>query len=646
MFWFFSKKEVNMKKRGQITLFIIVGIILLLAIAVFIMYQKQIVVFKPERVIPPEIAPLKRYVEDCAYTTAEKGIRLIGANGGFISFPEEIELDPASYLSVTPLFPELKTPLWRYRGRTRIPSEHRIKTDLEHYIEENLDTCLMELSPFITMFDIKKGNMSTIVDLTETGVEIELIYPLEIFIKLKNQTIKLDKFETTVPLRLKTLYELAKKIMQEENADLFLEETTIDLIALDSDIPYTDLAFTCKPKIWYVADVRDKLKHLLRTDLPLIRVDKTAYEPVPQEQLYVENHFKWEVTSLRYDTTHVSFTYDEKWPLELYIRPNEGPILRSNPQRGQQILSTLCIHIWHFTYDVRYPVLVTITDEAEKGHDRYTFNFAFEVAINHNRPDKTNFGITTFEFEPAARAERFCAEMHTNMLTVHTFENISTDEYGDLPYDPIDGVNITFTCIRLECPMGQSEYAFGGAVAWLQAEFPYCINGVLKGSKENYKDTQIFVSTDEEKSVDLYLTPLIKKNFTVVKHYQYDPYIEKPLEEEEMAIITIKRRNTTFSNAVYPPIEELAELKLLSGGESDFPYFTYDLEIFLADDKTGIIGGYSAVWTPDWTKLKLANSIKFHILEWPHTEKEYQQYLYITGLRNASKAIPEPEFIS
>ena len=309
--------------------------------------------------------------------------------------------------------------------------------------------------------------------------------------------------------------------MQEENTDMFLEEKTIDLIALDPDIPYTDIEFTCEPKIWYKSDIRNKLKHLLRTDLPLIRVDKTKYKPIPQDRPYEANHFVWEVSSLRYPTTHVSFTYDEKWPFELNIMPSDGEFLRSNAQKGQELLSAFCMHLWHFTYDVRYPILVTITDEAAKGHGKFTFNFGIEIGVNHNAPDKTNFGTTRFEFNSGAEAaDRFCIETPRNILTVHTFENVSTDDYGDLIQE-IDKVNLTYTCMKFKCPMGQSEWAFGGSVAILSEEFPYCINGVLKAEKEGYETAKKFVSTNKEKSTEIYLTPIIKRNITVVKHYQY-----------------------------------------------------------------------------------------------------------------------------
>lgn len=612
---------------------------ILLAIAIFIMYRTETAIFRPEKVIPPEVAPLQRFVDDCLTITATDGIRLLAANGGFIRFPQEIQYDPRSYISNSPL-PDTKYPLWRYKGQFRIPPEQYMVDDLKYYIESNLGDCLQNLDAFRNMFEIETENISLDIELENTGVYVKMLYPLTMTITQKEQVFNLDEFESFIPLRLKTLYDLANEIMDNENNNLFIERRAIDLISLDPDIPYTDMEFTCQPKMWRVDEVTEKFKLLLENNLPLIRVDKTKYRPVPDDQPYVANHFIWDVTSVKYPTTHVSFSYDPGWPLDFYVSPNKGLILTSNPGRGQDLLSFLCIHMWHFTYDARFPVLATITDDAAKNRESLTFNFAFDAGINSNLPDASNFGSNPFVFDSFSDSESsFCAETPYHILTVHTFENISTDEYGDLTKDIAD-VNISYTCIRYKCNMGQTEWSFRGAVSILSKEFPFCVNGVLRGSKEGYEDTYTFVSTDKEKKVDLYLNPIVNKDVEVVKHYKLSLQIEEELDNDENAYIKITRKNSTFtSGALYPPIEDMSQIKLLAKWD-----YTYDVEIFLLDD-TGIIGGYKGEWTPAWTELKDAYKIKFHVLEMPYTQDIEEQYEFYTSLDSLSNTIPKPEII-
>jgi len=630
------------KKRGQITIFIILGILILLIIFLFIYFRQATTVFKPERVVPPELKPFDEFVGSCIDRVARNGINILGANGGFIRFPPEIDFDYQSTLKTNPLFPSIKTPLWHYKGQTRIPSEEYMKEDLAYYINQNLDECLGNLEAFKQQFEIiELEPRKVLVDLTDNSVDVTLDYRLEIRSLVENQTTRITEFKTSVPIRLKTVYELARNVMEEELKDKFIELRTIDLLALDKSTPYTDLEFTCSPKIWYVSDINAKLKRLLEANLPLIRVEKTSYEPIPADQPYVANHYIWEVTDVKYPSTHVSFSYDRTWTLQLHISPNEGYFLKSNAQRGFDLMSFFCMHLYHFTYDIKYPVLVTITDDQGKNHEKYTFNFGIETGVNHNRPDKTNFGISFFDFTQKDTADRFCIEAESNLLTVHTFENISTQEYGDL-YAEIAGVNLTYTCIRFKCPMGQSEWQFRGAVALLTQEVPFCINGVLRGTKPGYDEAYTFVSTDAEKTVDLYLTPSILKNVTVVKHYVIGDRVdsEQPIEETQTAIITIKKKDFR-STAFYPPSQGIpSELKF--NGKWDY---TYELEIYLVDDRT-ILGGYIGNWTIPWNKLVGTRMLKFHVVEFPYTEEPEKQFMYMTALPETSKKVPGPEFLA
>ncbi|MBW2995966.1 hypothetical protein KY332_01565 [Candidatus Woesearchaeota archaeon] len=632
-----------MRKKGQITLFIILGIVLLLGIGLFLYLRQATTVFTPERVVPPELKPIDTFVSDCINNIATDGVNILGANGGFIRFPDEISSDQRSYLGGSPLFPSIKVPLWHFRGQTRYPSEDYMKEDLAHYIDQNLDECLSNLEPFQNQFTIQElAPRAITVDLTDESVKVTLDYPLEFTSKAEQKVTRINQFVGDVPVRLKTVYELAKEIVLQELDDKFLEERTIDLIALDPRVPYTDMEFTCSPKIWYVDDVEARIKDLLHYNLPSIRIEKTDYLDIPDTRPYVQNHYIWTVTDLNYRNTHVNLNYDPTWPIELQIRPNQGTFLKSNAQRSADLMSFLCIHMWHFTYDVKYPVMVTITDDAARNHNQYTFNFAFEVSINHNEPDKTSFGITEFDFQQRASSEEFCAEEATTLIKVRSWENVSTPDINF--YEELPGVNISFTCIRFNCPMGVTERKFHGIEdAFIQELFPVCVNGVVRGTKQGYEENFVFATTDKEKTVDIYLTPTILKDITFVKHKAFlDSDLvrqEESLDDDQSVIITIKRKGLQ-SSAIYPSEEEiLSQLKFHAKWD-----YEYEIEAYLADDR-GIYGGYMGKWTPAWNDLRRAKQIKFHVVEFPFSRDEEKQLQYLTNIEKKSKLVPTPELI-
>src|SRR3989338_4190797 len=81
-------------KRGQITIFILVGVIILFAIAAVLYITKTSATeqFTAESepviaTVPQEFQPLNSYTEKCLEDTAVQGLRILGQQGGYI-YPE------------------------------------------------------------------------------------------------------------------------------------------------------------------------------------------------------------------------------------------------------------------------------------------------------------------------------------------------------------------------------------------------------------------------------------------------------------------------------------------------------------------------------------------------------------------------------
>src|SRR3989344_4564829 len=76
-----------MNKRGQVTSFIILGIVLVvIAFVVFYFFGDVLIKQKKEVIFDEsEIEPLKNYVEECIKLNGEDGLNLIGKQGGDIN---------------------------------------------------------------------------------------------------------------------------------------------------------------------------------------------------------------------------------------------------------------------------------------------------------------------------------------------------------------------------------------------------------------------------------------------------------------------------------------------------------------------------------------------------------------------------------
>ncbi len=626
-----------LNSKSQAAIFIIISLIILISGVLYFFYQRQ-AVEKEVEVVQPEIVPIKLYIENCIKSIAVDGIERIGLSGGFIRIPENIDSNPKAYLSTYPAS-GFKIPYWWHEGIDAVPSLEFIRQQLEFHLRNEFEGCINKFEPFSEMFEINELEEPAFdVQFNDNDVSVSLKYPLEIASRNGNFKQLAQNFGYTLPIRLKKTYELAKLIMERENNDYFIERKTIDLYSMDTDIPTTDIEATCKTKTWQLRNIKEKLMLLLRVNLPYIRIKGTSFNPnmyVPNpsgksvySQTYFQQHYIWDLgeDSTKYKNMKVAFTYDN-WPLSIYARPGQNGILRSNAEKGTEMLSFLCLHIWHFTYDINYPVLATVFDEETGENKAYQFNFAFRVAVDHNQPSRSNKGTNLFEVEPDLSSEEYCNDVQ-NEITIFTADNATGDD--------IRGVNLTFVCGRFYCDIGQSNWLSLGAAAGLTKRLPYCVNGIIKGAKDGFLESKSFIQTDKDNSYVLMLNPIKEfRNYKVVMHSLSNPNTERELKPNEKASILIKGKDIGYESfAVYPKDGDFP-LKLL-GKDA-----TYEVTIYIVDDES-IVGGYVGELKASKDELESAQEIIFHAIEQQGASDD-EKYLFVSGLGSYSKGVMAPE---
>lgn len=632
------------KKRGQITAFIILGIIILMASAVFIYLQNQSLSIDP-RNTHKKTDVLDKYVEECLILNLNNALSIASATGGYINYPFLIQNDPASYLKTSPI-DEVKMPYWWYNGENRIPPLEFIQHQIEEYIISNIDSCIDNFSA-VPGYDVyKTGDVDVKVSFGKDDVLAEMKYPLKaVKIPQQNEFNYNDyDFFIKVPIRFKEVYNVAEKIVQDEIDDTFLEYFTVDLISL-GDPKYTPIAnmdFDLKPRIWRFSKVIDELKDLLSKNLQYIKFENTDYNPYPDNFDYMKNHYIWSFDTEYHKNIRAGVTYNTNWPFRIDISPTKGGILKSGTTQFGNVLSFIGIQTWHFTYDLVYPVIITITDESTSKNDEYTFSLSTLVSIKNNRPHKENFGSEVFT-RPDMPSEKeqcdYLMDSYNVPITVRT--------YNEFTKSPVRNINLTFTCGRYNCPLGKTDWTTNGASAVLKTNFPYCTWGALRGHKEGYEDVEYFMDATEGKVVTLEFRPVKEYlNYTVVKHYFVPDNAwnkvgkEEELEKDEQAVIMIKVKNGTDQFGTYP-IDSPMPIKLFKDID-----FAYNITIYLFDNENNeLLGGYEGEFTVDSRAIEDNDNIKFHVLQYS-SESEEDLALFITGLKSYSKELTKTiEFI-
>ncbi len=645
-----SNSIINRSKKAQVTIFIILGIILLLAGALIFLFQKEVFTFKPEEIILTEKGKIENYISGCITEIGDEALFLAGLQAGYVEVPEDIFGDGNQHLKLSP---ENVVPYWARESEVSIPSLDYIEEEINKKIEEGLRDCLLGREAFEGTYDIiEKSNIEASTEAVAAKTIFNVKWDLEIKDKAGEVITELIDHTAESPIKLKRVYETAKKIMERELTDLKLEYLTQDLIALEhSKVPVSGIELSCSKKKWKVSEAKDTLKDMLRVNIRELKVEGTNFVEFPDELPYYQNHYVWDIGEISKDVS-VVFNFDSNYPFLFYVTPQKSGILESGMQGGSDMLSFLCLQTWKFTYDISYPVLVRVRDETTG----YNFQTAFTVHLVKNTPKREAAETRSpSHFVETITGEDYCRDMNM-LMTVNTYELVENNQ-GVYWREPLEDVDVSLTCLKYRCEIGQSEYGFEGRghVAGLRTVFPYCVGGILRGEKEDYKENWERVVTKNGEEFDLDLIPLFKfpvEGLKVVKH-EFEETMDgilvggaEKLDADETVMIKLvnKKEGKDFHEvewAISPGLDKkiVGESEIEFLGKADFEY---EVEIYVFDEDE-MKGGYKGNWTADWDELKNGEEIVFHTVCRESFDDETEMFGLILSLEDYSIEVPLPE---
>ncbi len=651
-----------MHKKGQLTLFAIIGIVLLLTAGIVIYFTTKKISAPLEEIIAPEdVKPVHGYVSACLYDVGREAVTLLGQQGGYIYIQAEIEKTPTSYIPLDS-FNMFKIPYWYYEGEDRVPTLAQMQGEASRYVKENIRRCTGDFSGFAKIYTVaEKGGILPETLFAEEEVIIRLKWPLDV--ATAEKTTSLKEYAARLPVRLKQMWELANRTMAYENKNEFFENLTVDLMAADDKIPMDGLTFSCSAERWHLREVRERLEKVLYYNLPFVRVENTQFIPFMEkrsayEKLAVERErmikdleagkglrepkhtpsdaFEFFRMKLDVDIApndlKAGFQYLPEWGMALNAQPNDGGVLSSNLAKGaSRFLRFLCINQWHFAYDVIYPIKMTIKDESAFKNEGFIFQFAFPVLINDNEGERKFFGLR--RFEPVEFDTEFCNNVGAQFADIRV-KGYST---GDLFAAELHGVNITYKCFNQECALGPTQADEG--YYRLRTLLPGgCTNPFITASKEGYlpKTAQL-----TEERLDMTLTKLKKMNLSIIVH-PYFAQAEQWLTEEEMsdkeASIRLSLKDEDLDQYKSYPAD--AAVELVEGTAK------YDIDINLVSNGN-LVGGYRAeALEIAYDDIAGAEKIVFHLVEFrpnPKDDKDRgEMMLFLLG-ESYQEAL-KPEF--
>lgn len=207
-------------KRGQITIFIIVGIILVVAITMGIILRKDIaqklqdVKISQSTALQQEVDKVRPFVEDCLQSAAEDAVLSVVAKGGYNAPKSSVQYD---YYNV---------PIYFNKGKETVPSMQNIASEIALAIKNNVPSCANFKAAGMPVKAVKRPEVT--ITAGKKLITIDMEWPLTVGTEAESATI--SEFSTEIKADIENPYEYAMALYNQQKAIKVL--SLIDLARL------------------------------------------------------------------------------------------------------------------------------------------------------------------------------------------------------------------------------------------------------------------------------------------------------------------------------------------------------------------------------------------------------------------------------
>jgi len=525
-------------KKGQLTVFIILGILILIMLGTFIYLSqtettREIEAARPRVMeVPQRVQPVRDHVESCIQRVATDGLTRLGERGGYISD------DMLKYNPVQPTEGNAvqaaghDSPLVAYWwhmtspnsceggcefgtntvGLYRTDGGVNIEQQLDQYVTGNLRDCVGDFEEFQKQgcTVTETGAPEVTSNVAEDDVFFTGTYPLRV--TCDDQSFALDEYYVTIPLKLKQLHELAVNITNLQAQNAFLEQATILILTSYAGLdegelpPFRDLNVgpPSRNVYWLKHEVLNTLQNLVGAYIPLIQVSGTrnyrfitapgnVRDPDLFEVLY-NRHFLLPLQG-SHPAIEARFSYLDWWTPYFDLNCNGELCQADNANVFLQFLS-FGLQRYEFAYDLSYPVMVELRDATAFNNEGYSFRFMLEQNLRNSQSavvERPPIDVAQAPQEPSIfcdPAQRTSPPIQLNVRDGNTLA-------------PVDEASVTYLCGQSVCNLGQTTDGT------LVTSLPTCLGGIMRISKPDYATyaTALSSTHDEPYNTTINLDP-------------------------------------------------------------------------------------------------------------------------------------------
>jgi hypothetical protein len=537
-------------RRGQLTLIVILGLILILLVGLLLLRPgaKSVSITAQQ-----DTARVQQFVQGCLAQTGEDVLRQMGASGGYLTTtgftrsnserdtqvvtipPQEVvlwhEIHPCEQ-SPSGCLGNNRPPLCK-RGERACPiptaantnpKAKSIQEQLEAGIAAQIDTCLDFDSAFESQMSVeRKGSPAVRAVIREESIGLSLNYPLEVTTTTK-ETVDLSDYASELDVRLPDLYRFATKIQESETRVAFLENIFLHLHAIysgaDTELPPIREVqlFGGGSKTWLRSQVQQRIERDLLPFMNFIQVinAQDSFAPVLSHENdsayaeYADGAYRYLVVKL--DDSVYPYGARFEYPnTPIFLDINGKEVLQPQKFGGGGFFARLAgvfFTQYKFKYTVAFPVIVHLDDPAAFNDKGYSLDFGIEGNIRNNYP--LNVSV-----DPAVLRNSYTT------LDLSDPSQLVNHIYKVKVKDKRTGAPIPKATVQYECGVRYYMGETDGSGTWT-GKLPYCfVGGAVVTQASGYLGTGKDLSNSEDDGlitdVPISLWPIREKLVRVYK---------------------------------------------------------------------------------------------------------------------------------
>jgi len=228
-----------MDKRGQMTIFIIIAIILVGGIIFFLMIKGDA---GKETSIPSDITPIQSFVEDCIGEIGIEAVYYIGEKGGYFYSP--------NFSIATGI------PYYYSNSKNYMPSKKIVQKEISSYINRKLFFCTKNFIDF-PQFEIIQKEIKTDTKIQNNNINFNVNYPISI--TQGEMTSIIEDFQVKVPIRMGVVYDAVETIIKEQLTNENICLSCILNVSLENDLYVEMMDYDDETVIFTIRDENSKL---------------------------------------------------------------------------------------------------------------------------------------------------------------------------------------------------------------------------------------------------------------------------------------------------------------------------------------------------------------------------------------------------